>query len=77
LWREQAPGDRAPDGDAKTVVQSSALDEGSHAITGARINSIAKKKTPGIPDFRAHGLSRPSLTEHLAITLIHEIDVAT
>jgi len=38
---------------------------------------MAKVKASGITDFRAHSLSRPPLTELLAMTEIYEIGVAT
>ena len=39
--------------------------------------SMAKVKAAGITDWRAHGLSRPPLTELLAMTSIYEIGAAT
>jgi allantoinase len=39
--------------------------------------SMAKVKAAGIMDWRAHGLSRPPLTELLAMTSIYEIGAAT
>lgn len=39
--------------------------------------AIAKTKASGISDYRAHGLSRPPLTELLAINEIYEIGAAT
>ena len=39
--------------------------------------SLAKVKAAGVTDWRAHGLSRPPLTELLAMTAIYEIGAAT
>ena len=39
--------------------------------------SMAKVRAAGITDWRAHGLSRPPLTELLAMTSIYEIGAAT
>ncbi len=38
---------------------------------------MAKVKAAGITDWRAHGLSRPPLTELLAMAAIYEIGAAT
>ena len=68
----------AADGGVFRVVAPTGLTAGVHNEDDEYVRaSLAKVKAAGITDWRAHGLSRPPLTELLAMTAIYEIGAAT
>ncbi|PJO49714.1 dihydroorotase [Brucella pituitosa] len=64
--------------DCFAEVAKTGLTAGVHNENDEYVQSAMKKvKEAGITDYRAHGLSRPPLTELLAMTEIYEIGAAT
>jgi allantoinase len=64
--------------DCFSAIASTGLAAGVHNETHEAVDAyLARVKASGITDWRAHGLSRPPITELLAMAEIYEIGAAT
>ncbi|MBM6592828.1 dihydroorotase [Microvirga pudoricolor] len=64
--------------DCFSAIAPTGLTAGVHNETHEAVDAyMARVKASGITDWRAHGLSRPPITELLAMTEIYEIGAAT